>query len=195
MATYVDLDSIWRERESYPNENDYQLLPAQVKTWFKQNRTVTATSRSPALRPLEFSVTIQILFLTLPYSATLASYPRVYINFRSRRYDSIHLIDTIDGTLPDSKFVCSFNFIQNDALGVPMWIHYKCGMKQTMRFERSDPIIFQVCGRNGIPLPAQDTPPSQDPDPNKQSLCTFQITPYEIDGDFSDTRNSQPLPL
>ena len=195
MASYVDLDSIWRERESYPNENDYQLLPAQVKTWIKQNRTVTATSRNPGLRPLEFAVTIEIQALAVPYDVGVATYPRVYVNFRSRNYDDIRLIDAIDGMHPDAKFVCTFDKLQYDPLGNPLWIHYKCGMKQTMRFERGQPIVFQVCGRNGIPLPQQDTPPSQDPNPNKQTLCTFQIIPYEIDGEFSETKNSQPLPL
>lgn len=195
MASYVDLDSIWRERESYPNENDYQLLPAQVKTWVKQNRTVTSTSRNPGMRPLEFAVTIEIKYLALPYTADLMAYPRVYVNFRSRNYDDIRLIDCIDGKHPDAKFVCSFDKIQYDSLNNPVWIHYKSGMKQTMRFERGQPVVFQVCGRNDIPLPQQDTPPSQDPDPLKQTLCTFEIKPYEIDGEFSETRNSQPLPL
>lgn len=193
MATFIDLDSIWRERDGYPNENDYQLLPSQVKNWIKQPRTVNLFARNPSARPLEFTVSVKIIHLTLPYSTLLATYPRVYVNFRSRNYDDIRLIDTIGGVLPEAKFVCVQERIQYDELNVPVWIHFKCDMKQVMRFEKGQPIVFQIFGRNGIPLPQLDTDPEFNPDPNKQSLCTFEITPFEIDGDFSDTRNSQPL--
>lgn len=195
MSSYIDLDSYYRDRSSYPNENAYELLPDQVQLWTKQPRQTVTFSRNPGLRPLEFVVTIRLISFQLPYSADIANMPRVYVNFESKNYKDVRLIDAIGGIHSEVKFVCTFDKIQYDALGNPAWIHYKSHMIQTMRFEKGEPVILTITSRSGAPLPQQDTSPSSPADPLKQSLLTFQITPYEIDGAFSDTRNSQPLVL
>ena len=195
MASYIDLDSYYRDRDSYPNENDYYVQPEQVKNWVKQPRTTSSTSRGPQMRPLEFAVTIKIISIAVPYSVDIASFPRIYVDFRSQTYDDTRLIDCIDGRLPDSKFICNFDKIQYNSANVPTWIHYKCRMEQTMRFERGQPVFLRITGRSGIVLPQQDNPPEDNPDPTKQTLVTFRITPYDIEGDFSSVRHSQPLVL
>lgn len=195
MSSYIDLDSYYRDRESYPNENAYELLPDQVQLWTKQPRQTVTFSRNPGLRPLEFVVTIRLISIQLPYSADIADIPKIYVNFESKNYKDVRLVDAIGGIHSDVKFVCSFDKLQYDALNNPAWIHYKCRMIQTMRFEKGEPVIVSITTRSGMVLPQQDNPPSLPPIPSKQSLLTFQITPYELDGAFSDTRNSQPLVL
>ena len=185
MANFIDLDSIWRDRETYPNENNYEVGPSQVETWYKTARAVRALPQNPNILPLEFATTINIKYLTLPYSDTLFELPRVYINFRAKRYSDIHLINAIDGKQADSKFVCVPDKIQEDKNGNPLWIHYKCHMEQTMRFVRGEPVVFQILTRDGSILPQLDANVPNNPNPIKQSLCTFEVTPLIRDGDYS----------
>jgi|LakMenEpi03Aug12_release.lakeMendotaPanAssembly.Ray.scaffolds.fasta_scaffold03339_16 hypothetical protein len=186
MAQYIDLDSILRDREDYPNENDYQLSPQQVEGWFRNSRVVTPLPQNPNTYPLGFVSSISIVDLALPYSSLLATMPRVYINFTSMLYRDVNLVQTINSSLPDAKFVCKYDKIQYDSLNTPIWIHYKCDMDQVMRFERRDPIQFQVLTRSGNVLPQQDTNVPADADPLKQTLCTLSITPYIQDGKFDN---------
>jgi hypothetical protein len=186
MAQYIDLDSILRDREEYPNENDYQLSPQQVEGWFRNSRIVTPLPQNPNTYPLGFVSSISIVDLALPYSALLSTMPRVYINFTSMLYRDVNLVQTISSSLPDAKFVCKYDKIQYDSLNNPIWIHYKCDMDQVMRFERRDPIQFQVLTRSGNILPQQDTTIPLDADPLKQTLCTLSITPYIQDGKFDN---------
>jgi len=186
MASFIDLDSTWRDRTMFPNENKYELTPKQVVSWTKKARTVRAFPEDPALRPLEFVTTINLKYLTLPYTDLLSTIPRIYINFSSREYKDTRLINTIDGRLPESKFICQFDKVQSDSLGNPIWIHYKCEMEQTMRFKRDDTIILELTSRDGNTLPQNDNPPDQDPNPDVQTLLTFEVTPYIRDGDYDN---------
>ena len=192
MANFIDLDSIWRDREIYPNENNYEVGSAQVDSWYKSSRAVRAYPQNPNTQPLEFATTVNIKYLTLPYSDTLSEFPRVYINFHSKRYADLNLISSIDGKQLDSKFVCVPEKIQNDVNGNPQWIHYKCLMEQTMRFVRGEPVLFQVITRNGSILSQLDTSVPDKPDPTKQTLCTFEVTPLIRDGSFSQDVLSNP---
>lgn len=192
MSTFIDLDSIWRDREDFPNENDYELKPMQVESWFKTPRTVKAYPENPNTYSLGFATTVNIKHLAIAYTETLSELPKVYVNFRSMNYKDIHLINSIDGVQRDAKFVCVPERIQNDRNGNPIWIHYRCNMEQTMRFQRKDQVIFQILTRNGQVLPSVDTIAPNPPDPLKQTLCTLEITPYIIDGDY-DNHMSQTL--
>lgn len=186
MASFIDLDSIFRDREVWPNPADYTLSESQVDTWYKEARSVRAYPQNPNIQPLEFATTLNITYLTIPYTEELASIPRVYIDIHSREYKDIHLISAINGKQPDAKFICSFDKIQFDNNFVPTWIHYKCDMEQTMRFRRGDPITFKVMTRNGNVLPNGDTLVPDVADPNKQILCTLAVTPYIRDGDYDN---------
>lgn len=186
MSSFIDLDSIWRDREIFPNENKYELTADQIKTWIKHPRTVRAFPQDPATQPLEFATTINIKYLTLPYTPVLSSIPRIYVNFTSKKYKDTRLIKTIGGRLPESKFICQFDKVQTDSGGNPVWLHYKCNMEQTMRFDRDDIILFELTSRNGNTLPSNDNPPDQDPNPDVQTLVTFEVTPYIRDGDYDN---------
>jgi hypothetical protein len=186
MATYIDLDSLHRDRENYPNENDYTVTASQVETWFTSARTIRALPANPILSIKEFVTTINIRDLALPYSDELAALPRIYIEFRSETYKDIRLINTIGGIHADTHFVCSPKRIQTDSNDIPIWIHYECHMEQTMRFERGRPVRIQFTSRNGNVLPQQDTSPLMEADPNKQTLITFEITPYIRDGTYDN---------
>jgi len=186
MASYVDLDSIFRDRENYPNENNYQLLPQQTQKWFRAAREVRAFPSNPSLQPLEFATTVNIVQLTIPYTPELEAIPRLYINFRCLRYDDTRLIFCINGTHPEAKFVVFPHSIQKDSQGVPIWIHWKSTMEQTMRFDRSYPIQFQISTRDETILPQLDNVPEDVPNPLKQTLCTLEITPYIRDGDYDN---------
>lgn len=186
MANFIDMDSFWRDREIYPNENNYEVKPSQVDTWYKSPRSVRAFPQNPNIQPLEFATTVNIRYLTIPYSETVAEFPRIYVNFHSKRYTDINLINAIDGRQPTAKFICIPERIQNDINGNPIWIHYKCLMEQTMRFQRGEPVVFQITSRDGSILPQLDTDVPLSPDPTKQTLCTFEITPLIRDGDYSD---------
>ncbi len=184
MANFIDLDSVWRDREAFPNENNYEVGAKQIETWFKNARTVRAFPQNPALQPLEFATTLDITYMTIPYSETVSAFPRLYVNFRSKTYNDIHLINAIDGKQSDAKFICVPDKIQNDSNGNPLWIHYRCSMEQTMRFRRGEPVILQIMTRDGSILPQLDTSPDQPPDPLKQTLLTFTVTPYIRDADY-----------
>ena len=187
MSTFIDLDSIQRDREVYPNPFDYEVTANQIKDWFRGARSVRPFPQNPNTQPREFATTVNIRHLIFPYSALLADFPVVYIDFHSATYKDIHLIQTINGIHADSRFICSFDKIQNDQFGAPLWIHYKCNMEQTLRFKRDDPVVFRVTTRSESILPNPDTVVPDAPDPFKQTLCTFEITPYIRDGDYSES--------
>lgn len=186
MSSFIDLDSIWRDREMFPNENKYGLTPNQIETWFRESRTVRAFPQEPSTRPVEFATTINMKYLSLPYTDILSTFPRIYVNFSCREYKDVRLINTIDGRLPEAKFICQFDKVQNDSAGNPIWLHYKCEMEQTMRFKRDDIITFELTSRNGSTLPQNDNPPNEEPNSNVQTLATFEVTPYIRDGDYDN---------
>ena len=184
MSTFIDLDSIWRDREIYKNPADYQLSPKQVETWYTYPRSKRAHPQNANIKPLDFASSIVIKYLTIPYDDEIVKLPRVYVNFTSIKYKDIHLIHAIEGKQPEAKFICQFDFIQNDKNGDPLWIHYKSNMKQVMRFIRGYPILFRVTTRSNTILPNLDT--GENVDAEKQILCTLEIQPYITDAAFDN---------
>lgn len=188
MATFIDLDSIWRDRDTYPNACDYEVLPEQIKTWFRQAREVRAYPQNTNTRPQEFVTTVNIALLTLPFNEQLSILPRIYVDFHCRRYDDRYLISTIGGRQPEARFICILDRIQFDIDNItPLWIHYKSPMEQTLRFLRDDPVVFRITDRNGTVLPFFiDDDPTQPADPTQQSMVTFTITPYIRDSTYDN---------
>lgn len=193
MATFIDLDSNWRDREIYPNPANYELTPSQVEGWFRNARSVRAFPQNPSTQPLNFVVSMNIHYLTVPYSDPVAALPRVYVDFHSRKYNDIHLIQAIDGRHQESRWICNFDRIQRDPVtDDPLWIHFRCTMEQVMRFKKDDTMVFRVTTRDGSTLPNLDNLVPDPPDPLKQILCTFDCTPYLRDGDYSESALVQP---
>lgn len=185
MANFIDLDSLYRDKEAYPNENNYELTPVQVREWFRKPREVRAFPQNPAKSPLEFVVTVNIKILTLPYTPALEDLPRIYVDFHSRRYPDVNLLSTIGGVHPTARFVCTLKKVQTDATGAnKLWAHYECNMEQTMRMMREDPVVIVFTSPDGQTLPSQDDPLPAPPNPFKQSYITFCVTSYLRDGDY-----------
>jgi hypothetical protein len=194
MASFINLDSIWRDREMYPNPSDYQLTPSQVESWFRSARTIRAFPTNPNTQPLDFSMSVNIKHLILPYDDRIVNLPIIFMDFHSRRYNDIHLIQTINGRHPDARFICIPHKVQNDTNGNPLWIHYNCNMEQVMRFKRDDMMTFKLTTRDGSTLPNFDDLVPDPPDPTKQTIVTFEVTPYLRDGDYGAGDNAMIQP-
>jgi hypothetical protein len=191
MSTFVDLDSIWRDRITYPNPCDYVVTADKVQTWGQMSRSVMALPQNQNIRPLDFVNAVTVVALVLPYNTTLTGYPCVYVNMCCQEYKDEYLINTIGGILPRARFKCFFDKIQNNSSGDPTWIHYKCTMEQVMRYKRNSPVTLQITSRDGTILPFFDesvNPDYQDNeiDPTQQSLITFCVTPYIRDGSYTN---------
>jgi len=187
MSNFIHLDSLYRDREEYPNENDYQVTPQQVETWIRPARAVKAFPANPNLQPIEFSTTVNISNFMTPYTPELASLPVIYVNFRSLLYDDQFLVYTINGKHNEVKFVCIIDRVQNDSDGNPIWIHWKSSMEQALRFRRGYPVIFRITTRSGDILPQTDNPPDEPPNPSQQTLITFEVSPYIRDGSYESS--------
>lgn len=197
MSNFIMIDSVHRDRENYPNENDYELTPSQVETWFRASRSVRAYPQNASTQPLEFVTDLEILSLIVPYTIAMSKVPVVFVNFRSSTYKDIRLIATINGTLSDAKFACYFDKIQYDDFNnpkTPVWIHYRCPMVQTMRFVRDMPVTFQLFTRSGSIPPQQDNDLPDEPDPDKQTILTVQLVPYLRNSSWSG-HSIVPTPL
>ena len=59
-------------------------------------------------------------------------------------------------------------------------------MEQTMRFKRDDPVSIKFTTRSGDTLPNTDTLVPNPPDPNQQTLITFEVIPYIRDNDYNN---------
>lgn len=192
MATYFDLDSILRDRTQYPNPANYVVGPEQIKTWYRDSRSVRVFPQNPNTQPREFATSVKLVYLSIPYDPQTIILPRVYVQFQSKEYLDKHLIQTIDGVHADEQFICVFDKVQVDDTSTPIWIHYKCQMEQVTRFRRDDVINFKVTTRSGAVLPNLDTLLPADPDPTKQVLATFEVLPYIRDADY-DNHLVEPL--
>lgn len=298
MSTYIDLDSVWRDRSSFPNPCDYSLTADQVATWTKSVREVRALPQNANERPLDFVSAINLLGVTLPYPrveifahkfievdsitggntlntlvphglaindvvitsspgfsisngvgreveyhvvnivsptafqvsltpggpvqpftngtglemmlavlgdpadplsdyasvSTLTSdakqiltFPRLYIDIHSRRYDDPRYIRTIGGILADAKFVLVLDKVQYSDELQPIWLHYRSHGEQVMRFKRDDPIVIRIMTRDGTTIPFFIEADLAVPvDPFKQSLITINNTPYLRDAIFAN---------
>ena len=179
MASFIDLDSFYRNKDDFPNPFWYEVTAYQSQGWFKQERTTRAYAKNPGSNSPEFVLSITCLLLTLPYSTALAAEPRVYLDFRSNSYKDINLIQTIDGKKSQAKFICQFLSIQHDSDGNPIWIHYKSDtMEQTMRFSRQDRVLFKITLRDGTVPSNPDTPVGEPSNPAQQTMATFELMPY-----------------
>lgn len=186
MSNYIDLDSIRRDREAYPNPAFFCVTADQLVGWSAAARTVKAIHKDPRSRPEEFATSLKLHFLTIPYSDEFAELPRVYVDIHTEQYNDKWLISSIGGANSDARFIAHFDRVQNDADGNGLWIHFKCGMPQVTRFNRRQSLVFRVFSRDGNTLPITDDLPPNPPNPIKQVLATFEIEPYERDGDYTN---------
>jgi hypothetical protein len=186
MSSYIDLVSSFRDREQFPNSADYTVTEDQVSSWFTAARTVRGNPQKAQDRLLEFATSVKLLVLTVPFSPTLALQPRLYVDFHCRRYEDLYLINTISGFNRDARFVCVLDRIQVDDNGNSVWMHYRSNMDQVLRFRRKDPVVFRIFTVDGVSINPGDNLIPQPLDPFKQTLATFEVTPYIRDEHFSN---------
>ncbi len=296
MATYIDLDSVWRDRQTYVNPCEYELTPNQIATWTKSVREVRALPQNANERPLDFVSALNVNSVTLPYprieiyaprliiidsilagvvttvdehdlttndilmtsspgfavssgiqrnveyhvtvvSATtfqlaltqggaalslvngsginlemavidapgapdsnystvmtaweaglqLVKFPRIYLDFHSKRFNDTRFLKTIDGVLADARFVLYTDRAQFDDTLTPVWLHYKASGEQVMRFKKDDIIVIRVMSRDGTTIPfftESDLTVATNPD--KQTMITVCVTPYLRDAVFAN---------
>ena len=67
MTTYIDLDSVWRDRPANTNPCNYQLTAKQIDTWTSSARDTKAIPSNPNERPLDFVNSVVLIAATLPY--------------------------------------------------------------------------------------------------------------------------------
>jgi len=198
MATYIDLDSSYRNRATYPNPADYIVEDNQVKDWIREPRQVTAMSNRPGNKVIEFMQTVEIEGFTMPYTAITytdatgtvinthtADLQRIYVDIHTVRYNDLRLIQTIDDKLNKARFVLLQDKIQRDSADQPFLIQYRTHrMDQAMRFSRNEPIKFSVMQERGFVINIADN--GQAPDPTKQIWVNLSIKPYYRDAEYSN---------
>jgi hypothetical protein len=101
MSNFFDLDSLFRDRTTYPNPCNYELTPNQIASWFFSSRAVRALPQNAGTQPLEFVCTINLQVLTLPY-------PRVDL-FATTCYD-------VDEILLNTLMSPGHTFVNNDVI-------------------------------------------------------------------------------
>jgi hypothetical protein len=198
MATYIDLDSTYRNFTSYPNPANYVVEDSQVRDWIREPRQVNALSSKPGNKVLEFMQTVEIEGFTLPYTdityvdstgTTIATHTadlqRIYVDVHTVRFNDLRMIQTIDDKINKSRFVLVQDKVQLNSLGNPFVIQYKTHrMNQAMRFSRNEPVKFTVMQENGFTIIIPD--PGETPDPLMQVWINLAIKPYYRDAEYSN---------
>lgn len=117
----------------------------------------------------------------------LVTFPRIYLDIHSLRYDDPRCVRTIGGILADAKFVLGIDKVHYSDDLQPLWIHYRSHGEQVMRFKRDDPIIIRFMTRDGTTIPFFNEPDLSIPtNPYKQSLITVNNTPYVRDAVYAN---------
>ena len=186
MGTIVELDSFFRDRGTNPSPAAFTVPAEQLNGWSSSARSVRAYPSNPSARPLEFSTSVELKNVTIPYVEAFVSLARVYLTLRSQRYQDINLISSIEGTLRDATFTLVLDHIQTDAMGVPLFLHYRPLHNQVMRFMRNSPVEVRLFDYTGSTLPIVDTPLPGPPDRTLQTLITFEALPFVRDDDFAN---------
>lgn len=185
--TYVvDLDSVWRDRVTYPNPADYVVDVANISSWLKH------TQRSICVEPCKpapsYLSCIRLTSLILPYDPDVANAPKLYVNYQSVNKPVFQAISTIGNHLGDAKFVVTYSKTQYNSDGEATWLHYCPVNTQMMEYSRDMPLKFSVMSRDGNVLPQYiDVDPTLPVDPARQILATFEITPHFKKQSFDDT--------
>lgn len=198
MANFIDLDSTYRVFTTFSNPCQYVVVGEQVEAWSRAPRTTSATSSRPSSRMLEFSQSVKVLKLILPYTNTsyyvdksgtqvnihTGNLQRIELDVHTLNNDS-NIINTIGSYLAKFKFTLFRDFIQNDINGTPKWIHFENRqMDQIMRFGRNEPITVNIAQEQGFTLVIPDL--GQVPDPTLQTFIELKVTPYPLDAEYAN---------
>lgn len=202
MANYIDLDSTYRNRGSFPNPFQYVLAEAQVESWNRAPRTVSANSSRPSSRVIEFTQSLKIQKVILPYAAVTynitdfngtttinthtADLQRIYLDIHTNPNNDKGHIASIDNHAMNYKFVLFRKKIQLDSNNVPKWVHFQSEINQVMRFERNSPVFITITQETFKVLHITDAVPPDPVIPGVQTYILTSVTPYFRDGDYQN---------
>jgi|KBSMisStandDraft_5_1062788.scaffolds.fasta_scaffold329533_2 hypothetical protein len=203
MSNYIDLDSIYRDRVSFPNPFRYTLAVTQVEAWNRAPRTVSANSSRPSSRVLEFTESLKIKKIILPfavvtynvtdYNGTVstpthtADLQRIYLDIHTTPNNDKGHISSIDNHAMNYKFVLFQKKIQYDSTGTAKWVHFESkDMNQVMRFERNSPVTITITQETFKVLNIVDASPTDPAISSVQNYILTEVTPYFRDGNFQN---------
>lgn len=197
MSSFILLDSTHRDRETYPNPNVFTVPPEKLVGWFQFARTVQPQARHALDRPYDFTIDVGLLNLTTPATVSTsiddpnnpgnplsASYvPCIMVDIHTHDFNDNYLISQINGNNPDARFTAFFDKFQYDANGDPLFIHWKCKMRQVMRISRNKELSIRVYDQFGITLGSgstgiQDNAIPGLPNTFAQNTMLFEFRPY-----------------
>lgn len=189
MSTFYLLDSIFRDRITYPNPADFTVPASITNAWKTNTRTVQAVKSYCEKPVLNFVFNVTLLNLTLPVDFTTTAYgsnpPFLFVEFRNTSgYTDKNLINiNTTESLKDAVFVV----YQDKTIG-DQWVYFACknSMTQTYRIDPKGEMKFRVFDDFGETVQITDTIPPVPPDPLAQVSALFQMSPYVRD----DTRES-----
>lgn len=165
-----------------PNDFQVSLTPGGA--------AVVLTAETLISLPV-YLVTPEIV-TTLNNARELVRAPRVYLDFHCSFYNDRNLVTTINSVHPTARFAFVQDRIQFDEELVPVWIHYKSLMEQTLRVQLDDTIEIRIFGRNDTTIPYfVDDLSGISPDPYKQTIIDLVITPFIRSAEF-DNHNIEP---
>lgn len=189
MATFVDLDSSFRNRIEYASPANYNVKEEDIRQWSKF-RTVSNTVKNPVNRPTSFLFSVNIKSLILPFNpvggTVLTDEPRIYLDVSNEGNRQANLIDTIGQRHSNAKFICEISTIQTDFAGNPKWIRYHSLFEQVMLFDNRKPLIIRMYLSDGTEVVIPDAVYPAPILPDNQTFITLEITPYIRDGDYSN---------
>lgn len=125
---------------------------------------------------LRFALVNNVINSQLATALAAIKQPSIFVDFYSKRYNDLDLIDTIGGNIRNAKFIVYTHnsLIQNDEYGNPIWIHFICDTPQVLRFKKNDALTIRLQDRVGKTLNLYPESPSDDA-PLKQLLLTLSF--------------------
>lgn len=184
MALYLNIDSHFRDRQSYPNPGEFSFTGNQnhLQQSYKMVRS------HPQIHSPRGSLlhTINLKKLTLPYNTLFTVLPRILVDFHAHGVDDQNLISTPgQHNISGAKFVCFLDRIQYDNNSNPVWMHWISLSEQAMRFKQDAPLNIRIMDDIGNTLTIPDNAPDEAADNMQQVKLLFEIQPYLRDTDYA----------
>ena len=215
MSIFIHADSRWRDRNLYPNPSNYYIDLETVKSWKTSDRTVLSSKQHDKPQLVDPIHTVKLHHLTIPQiNLTNAStfgmsftptfldyYPYLYVSLQNATYykDSrimntgevgvLNTTSDVTGTvrkvsLKDAIFVAVFDKAQSGA--TTSWLHYKCGMVESYRFDGKDSMHVRVFTPDGLDLPIVDNDPPLPANNLVQVNALFEVMPFFRNSEYDN---------
>jgi hypothetical protein len=137
---------------------------------------------------LRFALVTAGVQLKLEDAMMLLKMPRLYLNVEpiTATYRNQDTMSSINGVHRNDKFSMIQDTIQYDDNGQGLWIHYRSLIPQITRYTLGQPIHIRISDRGGktISYFDDDKNSTSFPDVQKQTLLTFNVTPFVMDNNY-----------